>query len=326
MSPTRAMAAGAILLVGGLVVLRRYGLRLGAITLAAAAACLAAGLRLTAADAGPVPELADEGAVVYATLTVTSDPAIRDGPYGEFVVAEARITEVTGRGVTTEVRSPVLLFGDGEWRDVPLGASVRAVGRLGASDDARHAAVFLPSRIVDIVGEPAWWWRLSERLRAGVAEGVAPAPPDERALVPALVDGDDSELDQQLAEDFRTTGLTHLLAVSGTNLTLVVGFLLLLARWAGVRGRWMYLVGSIGIGGFVLLARTEPSVLRAAVMGSVALFGMGFNGRQRGTRSLGVAVLALLLVDPGLAASVGFALSVLATAGILLLAPGLRDA
>lgn len=57
--------------------------------------------------------------------------------------------------------------------------------------------------------------------------------------MPALVDGHDAGLDERLAADFRTTGLTHLLAVSGTNLTLVVGFLLLLARWGGVRGRWL---------------------------------------------------------------------------------------
>jgi competence protein ComEC len=76
----------------------------------------------------------------------------------------------------------------------------------------------------------------------------------------------------------------------------------------------------------VLLARTEPSVLRAAVMGSVGLIAMSANGRQRGTRALGVAVVCLLLVDPPLASSMGFALSVLATAGILLVAPGWRDA
>ena len=72
-----------------------------------------------------------------------------------------------------------------------------------------------------------------------------------------------------------------------------------------------------------MIARTEPSVLRAAAMGSVGLIGMGSNGRQRGTRALGVAVVVLLLVDPWLAISVGFVLSVLATAGILFLAPGL---
>ena len=106
--------------------------------------------------------------------------------------------------------------------------------------------------------------------------------PSQRALVPALVDGDDAGLDPALAEDFRTTGLTHLLAVSGTNLTLVVGFLLVLARWCGVRGRWLYVVAAVGIVGFVLLARTEPSVVRAAAMGTVALLAMGTDGRQRG--------------------------------------------
>jgi competence protein ComEC len=115
-------------------------------------------------------------------------------------------------------------------------------------------------------------------------------------------------------------------SVSGTNLTLVVGFLLVLGRWCGVRGRWFYALGAVGIVGFVLLARTEPSVVRAAAMGTVGLLAMGTDGRERGARTLGAAVVALLLVDPGLATNVGFALSVVATAGILLLAPGWRDA
>ena len=114
--------------------------------------------------------------------------------------------------------------------------------------------------------------------------------------------------------------------MSGTNLTLLVGFLLALARWCRVRGRWLAVVGAAGIVGFVLLARTEPSVLRAAVMGTVALLGLGHDGRQRGLRALGVAVLVLVLVDPGLAVTAGFVLSVLATAGILVLAPGMREA
>ena len=131
---------------------------------------------------------------------------------------------------------------------------------------------------------------------------------------------------QEVTDDFRATGLTHLLAVSGTNLTLVAGFVLTVGRWCGVRGRWQLLVGVLGIAAFVVIARTEPSVLRAAAMGSVGLIALGSNGRQRGTRALGVAVVVLLLVDPWLAISVGFVLSVLATAGILFLAPGWRDA
>ena len=89
--------------------------------------------------------------------------------------------------------------------------------------------------------------------------------------MPALVDGDDVGMPVELQEDFRTAGLTHLLAVSGSNLTLVLGFVMLVARWCGVRGRGYVVVGIASVIFFVLLARPEPSVLRAAAMGSVVL-------------------------------------------------------
>jgi competence protein ComEC len=133
-------------------------------------------------------------------------------------------------------------------------------------------------------------------------------------------------LDPAVAEEFRATGLTHLLAVSGTNLTLLLGALLLTARALGVRGRALLALGLLGVLGFVLLARTEPSVLRAAVMGVVGLLALTRDGGGRAVRSLGVAVLVLLLLDPALAVAPGFALSVLATGGIVLLAPRWRDA
>ena len=122
--------------------------------------------------------------------------------------------------------------------------------------------------------------------------------------MPALVDGDDGGMAEDVVEDFRT-GMTHLLAVSGTNLTLVVGFVLILARWAGVRARGLIAVGALGVVGFVLLARTEPSVVRAAAMGTVGLIGMGSGGRRSGIRALGVRRVALMLFDPWLALSPG---------------------
>ncbi len=127
-----------------------------------------------------------------------------------------------------------------------------------------------------VVAAPGPWWRGAAAVRGALRDSVAHLPDAQAALVPALVVGDDAALDEALAEDFRVTGLTHLLAVSGTNLTLVVGFLLLAGRWCGVRGRGHYVVGALGIAGFVLLARTEPSVVRAAAMGTVGLrYGSG---------------------------------------------------
>src|SRR6478609_3109567 len=283
-------------------------------------------LRLEQVERGPVAALAREGAAVRVAGVVVSDPREVEGRFGSTVICRLEIREVTGRGHTLATRSTVLVIGDAAWLEIPLGSRVRTTGRLGAADDDDLAGVLSDRGPPAVVAEPDVWWRAAGAVRGSIRDAVAHRPADQRALVPALVDGDDAGLDEGLADDFRTTGLTHLLAVSGTNLTLVVGFLLILARWAGLRGRALLVVGALGIIGFVLLARTEPSVLRAAVMGTVALFAMGADGRRRGARALGVAVVVLLLVQPGLAVQPGFALSVLATAGIVLLARGWRDA
>ena len=277
---------------------------------------------------GPVAVLAQQRASVEVLGTVSSDPRTLESRFGERVMLRLQLSRITAHGATYELSAPVLVLGDVAWQGLPLGTTIRAHGRLDTVDDSAGglAAMLLGSPDPEVVRRPGVWWRGADAVRTSLRTSVEHRPTEQRALVPALVDGDDGRLGTDLADDFRTTGLTHLLAVSGTNLTLVVGFLLLVARWAGVRGRWLHLVGAFGIAGFVLLARTEPSVLRAAVMGSVALVGMTANGRQRGTRALGVAVVGLLLAAPGLAVSVGFALSVLATAGILLLAPVWRDA
>ncbi|GAB6986417.1 ComEC/Rec2 family competence protein [Nocardioides pyridinolyticus] len=283
-------------------------------------------LRAELVSESPAADLAADGAAVTITGTVSSDPRVREGRFGEVVLTRVDVRRITGRGTTYAVAVPVLVMGDDGWQQAALGSTVRASGTLGPADGDDLAGVLGARGPPELLADPDPWWDAAAAVRASVRDAVAHRPDAQRALVPALVDGDDALVDEALAADFRTTGLTHLLAVSGTNLTLVVGFLLVLARWCRVRGRWLYLVGACGIVGFVLLARTEPSVLRAAVMGSVALFAMGTDGRRRGARALGVAVLVLLLVQPALAVLAGFTLSVLATAGILLLAPAWRDA
>ena len=299
-------------------------------------ACVVAGiavigvatLRAQVVTHGPAADLATDRAVVTAEVTVTSDPRRIEGQYADFVVLRGTLTRVEGRGRSHVLRASVVLIGDDSWHEVRLGSTVRVDGRLGP-DEGRGAPVLGVLSVrgpPTVLAPPDAWWDGAAAVRASIREAVAPRDEHARELVPSLVVGDDSGLAPELAEDFRTTGLTHLLAVSGTNLTLLVGFLLIVGRWCGLRGRWTYLVAAAGIVGFVLLARTEPSVVRAAAMGSVALVAMGSNGRERGARCLGAAVVGLLLLDPALALTAGFALSVLATGGILFLAPGWRDA
>jgi len=275
---------------------------------------------------GVLPGFAEQRAVAELTGSVVSDPVTIDGPWGQQVVVRLRVREVTARGATYALGAVVVVLGDLDWSEVEIGSEVQVVGRLAPADDDQVAALVVGARPPVRIRGPDVWWRGAAAVRSSIREAVADRPAAQRALVPALVVGDDAGLPPTLEEDFRTTGLTHLTAVSGTNLTLVVGFLVLLARSLGVRGRWLTLVGVIGIAGFVLLARTEPSVVRAAAMGTVGLFALGTDGRRRGLRALGVAVTGLLLLWPSLAVSAGFALSVLATAGIVVLAPPLQAA
>jgi competence protein ComEC len=204
------------------------------------------------------------------------------------------------------------------WSGWPVGTRLRVGGRLETAEpgDAFAALVRVRAPAV-LVRAPSASLRLVERVRAGLRESVAHRRAEPRALVPALVLGDTSALTPAVVEDFRTTGLSHLTAVSGANLTLLLAFCLVLARWLGVRGRALRVIGLATVVVFVALCRTEPSVLRAAAMGLVALAALGAGGRQSGLRHLSVAATALLLLDPYLARSVGFVLSVLASGGIV---------
>ena len=299
---------------------------LAAVLLVAVVTGYAAALRVQRVSDNPVASLAAVRAAVELELVVTSDPRPVAGRFADQWVVRARVERVASRAAAYDVRLPVVVLTTDDWSAVRLGERVAVSGRLAPSEDRDTAALLRPFVPATGLEPPAVWWDAAGSVRASLRRSVDGVPADRRPLVPALVVGDDQGLDRGLADDFRTTGLTHLLAVSGTNLTLLLGFVLILARGLGVRARGLLVVGGLGVVGFVLLARPEPSVLRAAVMGSVALVGLGSGGSRRGGRSLGVAVAGLLLLDPWLAPTPGFALSVLATAGIVFLAPVWRDA
>ena len=125
-----------------------------------------------------------------------------------------------------------------------------------------------------------------------------------------------------MEDDFRAAGLSHLTAVSGSNLAIVVGALLGLLRLVRADPRLAAGLGVAASVGFVVLARPSPSVLRAAVMGGVALLALALGRGRSAVPALAAAVLGLLFTDPALAADPGFALSVLATAALILIAPG----
>lgn len=312
--------------VGLLSARRRSWALTAAVLVTSATACASASLNQAAIEQDPVHRLAESGASVTAVLTLRSDPVLRPGRFSARASAEAEILEVTHHDRRLRTSAPVLVLLPAANSTTPRGTTLQVAGSLAVSDRPERAAVLALRGDPVVLRAPSGLTAVGNRMRSAVREAVAGQPTGPRALVPALVDGQDGELPRQVVEDFRTTGMTHLLAVSGTNLTLIVGFLLVLARGVGLRSYALIGVGILGVGGFLLLAGPEPSVLRAAAMGVVALVGLGSGGRQRGLQALGIGTLLLVLTDPWLARSVGFALSVVATAAILLLVPRWREA
>ena len=125
-----------------------------------------------------------------------------------------------------------------------------------------------------------------------------------------------------LAARFRVAGLTHLVAVSGTNCSILLGAVLLTLRRFGVRPAICAAAGAVVLVAFVVVARPSPSVLRAAVMAAIALAALAAGRPRQAMPALSAAVLALLLWNPLLAVDYGFTMSVLATAALLVIAPG----
>ncbi|WP_449340602.1 ComEC/Rec2 family competence protein, partial [Streptomyces canarius] len=286
--------------------------------------------------------------------------------------AEVRdVEEADGRRART--RTPVLLIVD---PDVPAPEESAAGGRrsgpppdrAGQSVPAGRAAWLglLPSTRLRVAGRlapaltggdriaavlrvrgrpeprtvagPSGPQRWAGRLRAGLRDATEDLPGDARALLPGLVVGDTSRITPELDHAFEETDLAHTLAVSGSNLTVLLALLIGppgLAQRAERRGlaprlglslrATALLAGALTLG-FVVVCRPEPSVLRAAACGAVALLALATGRRRSLVPALATAVLLLVLYDPWLARSYGFLLSVLATGALLVLAPGWSEA
>jgi ComEC/Rec2-related protein len=164
--------------------------------------------------------------------------------------------------------------------------------------------------------------RVSERVRdAARRRALERLAPERAGLLVGMALGDTSLLPQELEHDFRAAGLTHLMAVSGANLAVVLAAGLWLAGVGGAGRRALAVVGIVLVVLLVVVTRWEPSVLRAGVMAGLVLLGVASGRGPGGRRALCLAVVVLLLADPGLAGALGFQLSVAATAGVLWLGP-----
>jgi len=161
------------------------------------------------------------------------------------------------------------------------------------------------------------------RAEAALGRGM---PTREAALARGFVLGEDERVDEATTEDFRRAGLSHLLAVSGQNVALLVllAMPVLAALGMPLRTRLLWVLGLIAV--YVPLAGAGPSIQRAGVMGALSVLATLAGRRASRFYALVFAAVALLVLEPGIAANVGWQLSFAAVLGILLFAGPLRAA
>lgn len=273
---------------------------------------------------------ADTGAIV--TLEVRATTIAQSSPSGPEWAKESRwlqartvpgVIRIGREDAPLRARVPLLLSGNGaaarELSAVRMGEDLTVRGTIRADGD-RFALTVRSIEILPAAPGRAAAISARDLLRDGLRDATAQIPADEAALVRGMTNGDTEGLSERSDDMMRRAGITHLVAVSGSNLALVLGVVLIALLLTGVRRRPRLVAATLFTAGYVWLVGDEPSVQRAATMAAPLL-----AARFAGYRASPVAALALTLAlwsiaDPVTACSAGFALSALATASILIAA------
>lgn len=225
------------------------------------------------------------------------------------------------RADSLAVSVPVRVFDGAPARRAGIGTILSLRGTLTATGPEDGVSYLLfadaPGEVIE---EMPWQLAWADSLRDGFASATEQLPGDGGRLLPGLAIGDTGRVDARLDAAMKTSSLSHLTAVSGANCAVVIALIMLAGGAAGM-SRGARVAASLAVlAGFVVLVTPEPSVLRAALMAALVLVFLASGRPVRGLPVLACAVVALLVLDPWLARNYGFVLSMLATAGLLVLA------
>lgn len=312
LSTRASWITGALLAAGaGLVILRRSALALaGMAAIVCAVGWLGASEQLESGDlldhiassaphcraAGSVLESAGSLGTIVTLRLLACEGHATIGNAGR-VLLEDDIGE-PGSRVATE--GLLVRLGHG-----PFDSARR---RLGVSTLLHSSAVALkpPSGLLGV----------ASGARRGLGSAVAGIDPERGALLRGLTIGDTSDIDGATIEYFRRAGLSHLLAVSGSNVAIVLAAVGVSAHRLPLKLRIGCGLGALAF--FVLVVGPEPSVLRAGVMGAIGLVALMRGRVAQPLHALGLALIAVIGARPWLVFSLGLQLSAAATAGIVL--------
>lgn len=281
--------------VVGMVILRRWWM--AAIGIALIVGTVVAGLHVSA-----LPTY-DIGSSRVLTVRLQEMPRTVDGQWGGSWIAAGEVEQggprarvsIGGRGTTQAL----------------MGDRITARMVAGASNRPGNAASLWVRG--EAVTQPDTGTAAAVRARMRTVAGDS----DAGWLLSGMTLGLDQGLSQRARADMTAAGLTHLTAVSGANCAVLLLVVNWICGWVRLRRVARALVGGTVLLAFVVVVGQQPSILRAAVMAGLALGAGLVGGRRAAAHVLQVAVIALLLIDPWLAYSVGFMLSVAATAGLI---------
>ena len=273
----------------------------------------AAAVRVDALERHPLVSLYGTSTVVTVTASEQPRP-LRNGGRVVFRAALRRIgaDDVSGR---VSVFAPARGFAE-----LTAGRPASFRARIGRPTRHDLSVGVLTATGTPTLGEATAIQRAAESVRRRFAAAArSELPAEQAAALPALVLGDTSTLPPETVTSFRAAGLTHLTAVSGANVTIVCGAVLLSAGLLGPRVA--VALAALALVGFVIVVQPSASVLRAAVMGAIALLGVLTHRRRHAMPALAATVIALMIAAPEMSVDVGFALSVCATAALIVIAP-----
>jgi competence protein ComEC len=287
---------------------------MGVVAVAVVGAGLAVAVGLRAGELRHHPIVQRYGTVASVVVTPTETPRSLGGGRMMFRGSLQRIGE-------SEMSGRVVVFTRAvEFAELTAGRPASFRARIGRPTRRDLTVAVLSATGEPRLGEAARIDRVAQNIRKAFADAARVAlTADQAAILPALVLGDTSTLTAQTTAEFRASGLTHLTAVSGANVTIVCGAVLMTAALFGPR--LAVALAALALLAFVIVVQPSASVLRAAVMGGITLLAVVSHRRRQAIPVLSASVIMLMIAAPELALDIGFALSVSATAALVVIAP-----
>lgn len=308
--------------------------RAGAVLLlAAVVAMTVAGVGYTHLDARDSGGLAEqvEGGAVDVRATAVREPQPVSSPSLDGSSRVRVVLDVTAWAPSCHCEAPppdawhradarIAAFLSAEDSTVGFGDTLTLRGTLSETRPGRDLAVMWDGRVLEVTGATGWRAQVAD-LRDGLRAATAHLPEHLKGLTRGMVVGDTSAMPPEQAEAMRVTSLTHLTAVSGAHFAIVLMATAGLLRWWGWHRRLRAVLAVAVMIGFALLVFPEPSVVRALTMALAVCAALWWGRRPQALPALSAGVIALVLVDPYLTLSYGFALSVTAVAALVCWAP-----